>query len=46
MNTYKPIKAKVAFSNNYIEYESRQDKHENVSPEDYLDITIFKRNDK
>ena len=35
---YKPIKAKGAFNNNYIEYESRGGKDKKLSHEDYLDI--------
>ena len=35
---YKPTKTKSAFNNNYIEYKSRGDKDENLSPEQYLDM--------
>ena len=38
INYYKPIKTKGAFDNNYIEYESKEDKNKNLSPNDYLDI--------
>ena len=37
-NYYKPIKTKGAFNNNYLEYESRGEKHKNLSPEDYFDL--------
>ena len=33
---YKPIKTKDAFSNNYIEYESRRDKGRRLSVKEYL----------
>ena len=35
---YKPIKTKSAFNNNYIEYESKAVKDDNLSPKEYLDI--------
>ena len=35
---YKPIKTKSAFNNNYIEYESKAVKDNNLSPKEYLDI--------
>ena len=35
---YKPVKTKSAFNNNYIEYESRGHKDENLSPKEYLDM--------
>ena len=38
INYYKPIKTKGAFDDNYIEYESKEDKNKNLSPNDYLDI--------
>ena len=36
---YKPVKTRGAFTNNYIEYESkgdRKDRDKNLSPEEYL----------
>ena len=35
---YKPVKTKIAFNDNYIEYESRGDKDKNLSPKEYLDM--------
>ena len=35
---YKPRKTKGFFNNNYIEYESREDKHKNCSLEAFLDL--------
>ena len=35
---YKPVKTKSAFNNNYIEYESREDKDKNLSPKEYVDM--------
>ena len=35
---YKPIKIKSAFIDNYIEYESKRDEDENLSPEEYLNM--------
>ena len=35
-NSYKPIKAKGAFSGNYIEYDSNGDRSENYSLAKYL----------
>ena len=35
---YKPIKIKHAFDDNYIEFESRGDKYNNLSLEEYLNI--------
>ena len=35
---YKSIKAKDAFNNNYIEYESRGDKDKHLSPKEYLNM--------
>ena len=38
---YKPIRTDSGFAgrnNNYIEYKSRGDRYENLSPEEYLDI--------
>ena len=37
-NYYKPIKTKHAFDDDYIEYESRGDKDNNLSLVEYLDI--------
>ena len=37
---YEPIKIKHAFDDNYIEYESRGDKYNNLSLEEYLNIII------
>ena len=37
-NYYRPIETKSSFENNYIEYESEEDKNKNLLPEDYLDI--------
>ena len=36
--TYKPIKIKHAFDDNYIKNESRGDKYNNLSLEEYLNI--------
>ena len=36
---YKPIKITHAIDDNYIEYESRGDKYNNLSLEEYLNIT-------
>ena len=33
---YKPVKTKIAFNDNYIEYESRGEKDKNLSPKEYL----------
>ena len=35
---YKPVKTKIAFNDNYIEYESRGEKDKNLSPKEYLDM--------
>ena len=35
---YKPIKTKLAFDDDYIEYESRRDKYRNLSLVEYLNI--------
>ena len=35
---YEPVKTKIAFKGNYIEYETRGDKGKNLSPEEYLDM--------
>ena len=35
---YKPIKTKIAFNDNYIEYESKGDKDKNLSAKEYFDI--------
>ena len=35
---YKPIKTISAFDGNYFEYESKEDKNKNLTPEKYLDI--------
>ena len=35
---YKPIKTKSAFNGNYIEYESNEDKDENLSAKEYLNM--------
>ena len=38
---YKPIRTDDGFSgrrNNYLEYKSKEDRYENLSPEEYLDI--------
>ena len=35
---YKPIEIKSTFNGNYIEYESRGDKNDDLSLEDYLNI--------
>ena len=35
---YEPIKFKHSFDDNYIEYESRGDKYNNLSSEEYLNI--------
>ena len=37
-NYYKPIRTKGAFNDDCVEYESKGDQDENLSPEDYLDI--------
>ena len=41
---YKSGTTKSAFNGNYIEYESKEDKGKNLSPNEYLDHiqTIFK----
>ena len=36
--TYKPIKTKSSFNNNYIEHESKGEKNKNLSPKEYLEI--------
>ena len=38
---YKSIKTKSAFNNNYIEYESKDEKNKNLSPKEYPDIIKF-----
>ena len=35
---YKPIKTKSTFNGNYIEYESNEDKDENLSAKEYLNM--------
>ena len=35
---YKPIKTKIAFNDNYVEYESKGDKDKNLSAKEYFDI--------
>ena len=35
---YKPIIAKGAFNNNYIQYESKRDKGKNLSIKKYLNM--------
>ena len=37
-NYYKPIRTKITFNGNYIEYESKGDKDKNWSRKEYLDI--------
>ena len=39
-NYYRPIKNKSAFNDNYIEYESKGDKDENLLLKEYLYIII------
>ena len=35
---YKPITTKNVFHGNYVEYESKGDKDQNLSPKEYLDL--------
>ena len=35
---YKQVKTKIAFNDNYIEYESRGEKDKHLSPKEYLDM--------
>ena len=37
-DSYEPMKIKQAFDDNYIKYESRGDKYNNLSLEEYLNI--------
>ena len=39
--TYEPIKTKHALDDDYVEYESRGDKDNNLSLEKYLEIFSF-----
>ena len=36
-NYYKPVRVSNVLSNNYVEYESNNDREKIVSPEEYLD---------
>ena len=40
---YKPIKTNSAFNGNYIEYQSKDDKDNNLSIKEYLYMTIHLR---
>ena len=35
---YEPVKTKIAFNVNYIEYESKGDRDKNLSPQEYLNM--------
>ena len=38
IKNYKPIKTKSTLNGNYIKYESKRDKEENLSPKEYFDM--------